>query len=62
MRNVGLTNSKVPDAPQRYLRTVPIFEAPEGPHAWLNQAIFVGRSVRRQKMRQSHRCVFACIA
>ncbi|MFC3443251.1 DUF3237 domain-containing protein [Sphingobium rhizovicinum] len=42
VRNVGLTNSKVPDAPQRYLRTVPIFEAPEGPHAWLNQAIFVG--------------------
>lgn len=42
VRNVGLTNSKVPGAPQRYLRTVPSFEAPEGPHEWLNRAIFVG--------------------
>ncbi|WP_298394216.1 DUF3237 domain-containing protein [Sphingobium sp.] len=42
VRNVGLTNSKVPGAPQPYLRTVPSFEAPEGPHKWLNQAIFVG--------------------
>ncbi|QGP80652.1 DUF3237 family protein [Sphingobium sp. CAP-1] len=42
VRNVGLTNSRVPDAPQRYLRTVPSFEAPVGPHDWLNQAIFVG--------------------
>jgi hypothetical protein len=42
VRNVGLTNSRVPGAPQRYLRTIPSFEAPEGPHGWLNQAVFVG--------------------
>lgn len=42
VRNVGLTNSRVPDAKSRYLRTVPHFEAPTGPHAWLNEAIFIG--------------------
>ncbi len=42
VRNVGLTNSRVPGLKQRYLRTVPSFEAPEGRHGWLNQAIFVG--------------------
>lgn len=42
VRNVGLTNSRVPDAKSRYLRTVPSFEAPNGPHDWLNRAIFVG--------------------
>lgn len=42
VRNVGLTNSRVANAPQRYLRTVPSFEAPVGPHDWLNQAIFIG--------------------
>ncbi|WP_313801725.1 DUF3237 domain-containing protein [Sphingobium sp.] len=42
VRNVGLTNSRVPDAKQRYMRTIPSFEAPEGPHDWLNRAVFVG--------------------
>ena len=42
VRNVGLTNSRVTGAKQRYLRTGPTFEAPDGPHAWLNQAIFIG--------------------
>jgi hypothetical protein len=42
VRNVGLTNSRVPGAPQRYLRTIPSFEVPEGPHDWLNKAVFVG--------------------
>lgn len=42
VRNVGLTNSRVPNAKSRYLRTVPHFEAPIGPHAWLNEAIFIG--------------------
>lgn len=42
VRNVGLTNSRVAGAPSRYLRTVPSFEVPEGPHGWLNQAIFIG--------------------
>jgi hypothetical protein len=42
VRNVGLTNSRVAGAKSRYLRTVPTFEAPEGPHDWLNQAVFIG--------------------
>jgi hypothetical protein len=42
VRNIGLTNSRVVGASDRYLRTVPSFEAPDGPHVWLNQAIFVG--------------------
>jgi hypothetical protein len=42
VRNTGLTNSRVPGVKSRYLRTVPVFEAPDGPHAWLNQSVFVG--------------------
>lgn len=42
VRNVGLTNSRVPGVTQRYMRTIPSFEAPDGPLAWLNQAMFVG--------------------
>ena len=42
VRNRGLTNSRVPGAPRRYLRTVPEFEAPSGRYEWLNQSIFVG--------------------
>ena len=42
VRNRGLTNTRVPGAKARYLRTVPEFEAPSGPHEWLNQSIFVG--------------------
>lgn len=40
--NRGLTNTRVKGATRRYLRTVPQFEAPVGPHEWLNQSIFVG--------------------
>jgi hypothetical protein len=42
VRNRGLTNTRVKGAKTRYLRTVPEFEAPVGPHEWLNQSIFVG--------------------
>ena len=42
VRNRGLTNSRVPGATARYLRTVPEFEVPSGPHEWLNQSVFVG--------------------
>ncbi|KQS02351.1 hypothetical protein ASG11_16475 [Sphingomonas sp. Leaf357] len=42
VRNRGLTNTRVAGAKARYLRTVPEFEAPTGPHDWLNQSIFVG--------------------
>lgn len=40
--NRGLTNTRVKGASARYLRTVPEFEAPTGPHEWLNQSMFVG--------------------
>jgi hypothetical protein len=42
VRNIGLTNSRVPGAADRYLRTAPVFEAPRGRHEWLNQALFLG--------------------
>ena len=42
VRNRGLTNTRVKGATTRYLRTAPEFEAPVGPHEWLNQSIFVG--------------------
>lgn len=42
VRNRGLTNTRVKGATSRYLRTVPEFEAPAGPHDWLNQSVFVG--------------------
>ncbi|GAA0304162.1 hypothetical protein GCM10009087_12550 [Sphingomonas oligophenolica] len=42
VRNRGLTNSRVKGATARYARTMPEFEAPAGPHAWLNQSVFVG--------------------
>lgn len=29
-----------------YFRTVPVFEAPAGPHAWLNESVFVGTAAR----------------
>lgn len=34
--------SGTPGTPDFYLRTTPIFEAPIGPHDWLNKAVFVG--------------------
>lgn len=29
-----------------YFRTVPLFEAPAGPHAWLNRSVFVASAAR----------------
>lgn len=34
--------SGVPGTATEYLRTTPSFEAPIGPHDWLNKAVFVG--------------------
>lgn len=42
IRNIGLTNTRVRGAPARYLRTAPVFEAPDGPHEWLNRSLFIG--------------------
>ena len=39
--NRGLSNSRVAGEHPRYVRTVPVFEAPNGPFAWLNQSVFV---------------------
>lgn len=34
------------DPAQVYFRTVPVFEAPEGPYAWLNGSVFLGTAAR----------------
>jgi hypothetical protein len=34
------------DASEYYFRTTPIFEAPDGPHQWLNEAVFVASLAR----------------
>jgi hypothetical protein len=35
------------DPASYYFRTTPLFEAPAGPHAWLNESVFVGTGERR---------------
>lgn len=40
VRNLGLV-SPTPEG-GRYVRTNPTFDAPQGPHDWLNKSIFVG--------------------
>jgi hypothetical protein len=40
VRNLGLIAPR-PDG-KVYIRTVPSFDAPRGPHDWLNQSVFVG--------------------
>ncbi|MDE2005689.1 MAG: DUF3237 domain-containing protein [Rhodospirillales bacterium] len=35
------------DPAQYYFRTVPVFEAPPGPHAWLTETVFVATGARR---------------
>jgi hypothetical protein len=34
------------DPSEFYFRTTPVFEAPDGPHAWLNDAVFVASLCR----------------
>jgi hypothetical protein len=34
------------DPAEVYCRTTPVFEAPEGAYAWLNESVFVGSAVR----------------
>ncbi len=41
VRNQGLWHSATGDWPAHYALSTPRFEAPLGPHAWLNQAVFV---------------------
>lgn len=41
-----LSRGEVVDPALVYFRTVPVFEAPAGPHAWLNESVFVGTAAR----------------
>jgi len=41
-----LSRGEVVDPAFVYFRTVPVFEAPAGPHAWLNESVFVGTAAR----------------
>lgn len=39
---IAVRNCGVVDRASGYVRTTPTFEAPIGPHDWLNKAVFVG--------------------
>ena len=41
-----LSRGETVDPALVYFRTAPVFEAPEGPHAWLNQSVFVATAAR----------------
>ena len=41
-----LSRGEIVDPALVYFRTVPVFEAPAGPHEWLNQSIFLGTAAR----------------
>lgn len=42
VRNHGVIRDINKPPPQGYGRTIPEFEAPNGPYGWLNEAVFVG--------------------
>jgi hypothetical protein len=42
----ALERGEKPDVPP-YCRVTPRFEAPDGPHAWMNHTLFVGTGERR---------------
>ena len=41
-----LSRGEAVDPALVYFRTAPVFEAPDGPHAWLNRSVFVGTAAR----------------
>jgi Protein of unknown function (DUF3237) len=41
-----LSRGESVDPAQVYFRTAPVFEAPAGPHAWLNSSIFLATAAR----------------
>jgi hypothetical protein len=41
-----LARGQIVDPALVYFRTVPTFEAPDGPYAWLNLSIFIGTAAR----------------
>jgi len=46
VHNHGVIRDIDKPAPQGYARTIPEFEAPNGPYGWLNEAVFVGTLAR----------------
>jgi hypothetical protein len=42
-----LAAGELVDPTSYYFRTTPLFEAPAGPHQWLNESVFVGTGERR---------------
>ncbi len=42
VNNHGVIRDIDKPAPQGYARTIPEFEAPNGPHGWLNESVFIG--------------------
>jgi len=40
-----------PGTPDYYLRCATVFEAPIGPHDWLNKAIFIGTDRKAVRVR-----------
>jgi hypothetical protein len=41
-----LSRGEIVDPALVYFRTAPVFEAPAGPHQWLNESVFVGTAAR----------------
>lgn len=41
-----LSRGEAVDPSLVYFRTVPVFEAPAGPHQWLNESVFIGTAAR----------------
>ena len=64
VRNHGLWHSPTGDWPADYALSTPRFEAPLGPHAWLNEAVFVA-DVRPLHAAPSdqwpHGCMGVCL-
>jgi Protein of unknown function (DUF3237) len=41
-----LASGEIVDPALVYFRTAPVFEAPAGPYAWLNESVFIGTAAR----------------
>jgi hypothetical protein len=49
-----LSRGEIVDPALVYFRTTPVFEAPAGPYAWLNESTFVGAAARLPDKVQIH--------
>lgn len=52
--NERLRNQEHVDPSEYYMRASPRFEAPEGPHDWLNRHVFVGVAEKLPKANRIH--------